>query len=187
MKSLDEYLEKEVWKPSLDMLERLGKSNSYCRKLSYDVLNLMPFVPGLAVFIIREKASSEEDENKIAGFIKEEGFSIIKIKRLNSEKINVAARYLRGGNWGKASSVHDGGGPVIAIVTRDPNPINPDEKLLKKIPYLDNERIITTKHKIREFYFEQILHSTDSSRQAVHYLELLMPEVLEELSNNIIE
>ncbi len=176
MTALDALLEEKGWRPTLDMLEKLGHDNEWCAKLANDILKDMPKIPGLAVFIIREAASSPADEHDVKKEIEKHGFQIIRSKKLNEEEKQHAAQQLRGGNWGEKSSVLSGGLPASIVTAIDFNPIEPSTELKSKYPLLDNRRIADVKKEMREKYFKNIIHSSDSAQQAAHYLETVMPE-----------
>ncbi|XKE93917.1 hypothetical protein LG326_12140 [Metaplanococcus flavidus] len=183
MAALDELLEEKGWRPTLDMLEKLGHDNEWCAKLANDILKDMPNVPGLAVFIIREAAASPSDEKDVKEELEKHGFQIVRSKKLNEQEKRHTAQQLRGGNWGEKSSVLSGGLPATLVTAIDFEPIEPSSELKTKYPLLDNRRIADVKKDMREKYFKNIIHSSDSSRQAAHYLETVMPhetaEVLE--------
>ncbi len=183
MAALDELLEEKGWRPTLDMLEKLGHDNEWCAKLANDILKDMPNVPGLAVFIIREAAASPSDEKDVKEELEKHGFQIVRSKKLNEQEKRHTAQQLRGGNWGEKSSVLSGGLPATLVTAIDFEPIEPSSELKNKYPLLDNRRIADVKKDMREKYFKNIIHSSDSSRQAAHYLETVMPhetaEVLE--------
>ncbi|WP_033543328.1 hypothetical protein [Planococcus sp. CAU13] len=181
MKALDALLEEKGWKPTLDMLEKLGQDNEWCAKLANDILKDMPEVPGLAVFIIREAAASPADEQKVKEELEKHGFQLIRSKKLNGYEKQHAAQQLRGGNWGEKSSVLSGGLPATFVAAIDLDPIEPSIELKNKYPLLDNRRIADVKKDMREKFFKNIIHSSDSARQAAHYLETVMPDEMNEV------
>lgn len=176
MNALDALLAEKGWRPTLDMLEKLGHDNEWCAKLANEILKDMPEIPGLAVFIIREAAASPADEKNVKGELEKNGFHIVRSKKLNEEEKQHAAQQLRGGNWGEKSSVLSGGLPATVVTALDFDPVEPSSELKSKYPLLDNRRIADVKKIMREKYFKNIIHSSDSARQAAHYLETVMPD-----------
>lgn len=176
MNALDALLAEKGWRPTLDMLEKLGHDNEWCAKLANEILKDMPEIPGLAVFIIREAAASATDEKNVKRELEKNGFHIVRSKKLNEEEKQHAAQQLRGGNWGEKSSVLSGGLPATVVTALDFDPVEPSSELKSKYPLLDNRRIADVKKIMRETYFKNIIHSSDSARQAAHYLETVMPD-----------
>lgn len=179
MNALDALLAEKGWRPTLDMLEKLGYDNEWCANLAHEILKDMPEIPGLAVFIIREAASSPADEKNVKTELKKHGFHIVRSKKLNAQEKQHAAQQLRGGNWGEKSSVLSGGLPAMVVTALDFNPVEPSSELKSKYPLLDNRRIADVKKEMREKYFKNIIHSSDSARQAAHYLETVMPDEID--------
>lgn len=179
MTALDLLLAEKGWRPTLDMLEKLGHDNQWCAKLANDILKDMPEIPGLAVFIIREAASSPADEKNVKQELEKFGFHIVRSKKLNEQEKQHAAQQLRGGNWGEKSSVLSGGLPATVVTALDFDPAEPSSELKNKYPLLDNRRIADVKKAMRDKYFKNIIHSSDSARQAAHYLETVMPDEID--------
>lgn len=181
MNALDALLEEKGWRPTLDMLEKLGHDNEWCANLVNEILEDMPEIPGLAVFIIRESAASPADEKDVKEEIEKQGFQILRSKKLNDQEKQHAAQQLRGGNWGEKSSVLSGGLPATLVTALDLNPLEPSAELKNKYPLLDNRRITDVKKTMREKYFKNIIHSSDSAKQAAHYLQIIMPDEMDEV------
>jgi hypothetical protein len=179
MNALDALLAEKGWRPTLDMLEKLGHDNEWCAKLANDILKDMPEIPGLAVFIIREAAASPADEKNVKQELEKFGFHIVRSKKLNEQEKQHAAQQLRGGNWGEKSSVLSGGLPATVVTALDFDPAEPSSELKNKYPLLDNRRIADVKKAMRDKYFKNIIHSSDSARQAAHYLETVMPDEID--------
>ena len=167
LNSLDRMLDQNGWRPPLDMLERLGYENEWCRILANRVLEKMPLVPGLVVFVVREQASSAEEVKQIVDVLNEHGFIVIRTKNLKQSEAIEASKLLRGGNWGHKSSVMEGGLPAVLIVAIASSIVAPSIELNEKVPFLDNANVVEAKLK-SEKYFSNTSFTQQTTRNKRH-------------------
>ena len=117
------------------------------------------------------------------------GFKTLVCEVLDQQQIANGTRYLRGGNWGKGPYPSSGGPPHTAIVVVDPSPTPPPEQAKAIHPGLENGRALELKEAIRHWWNERqpdaercnVLHTSDSAAEAVHYVDVLFLERAEKL------
>jgi hypothetical protein len=187
LEDLDEYLDSQGWRPPQDMLVRLAKRNPWIRTLLHEASN-EKCDNGLAVFLIREEAKRRGGVNRAADWLEKQGFQILAIKNFDERVMNLAARSIRGGNWGQGPWCNSGGKPVAAIVVYDPNPIRPSRRRKKRQPQVVNARLFC-KDDLRDHFNEgypkeqhcNIVHSSDNGRESLDYLRIIMPDEIEQI------
>ena len=184
----------EGWQPPRDTLARLDSKELWLQQsqLSDTAQHKEKNFDGLVVFFIRQKALEFGLQNKIVNFLSREGFNILVEKRLNSQEIERVKYRVRGGNWGKGPWAQSGGNPVIVVVAYDLVPIPPN--LLDKAnqPNLSNARILY-KNKIRNELNSilpssetcNLLHSSDNEEEAWDYLQIAMPNEIDQIKDKI--
>ena len=194
MESLDDFLLSHGWRPPLDTLARLAPHNRWIKKRFFSSPEPVdPIFRGLSVFVLRDRAKQIEAVSEIQDLLLASGFEIISVKHLSDDEAAVAAKRIRGGNWGCGPWPTSGGGPAIVIIGRDANPLPVPDKLLNEHPLLDNARIPAAKESIRnamnlrlpESELCNVIHSSDSAQHALEYLRITMPELEEQIINHL--
>ena len=185
MESLDDFLLSHGWRPPLDTLARLAPHNRWIKKRFFSSPKPAdPVFRGLSVFVLRERTKQMNAVSEIQDLLRASGFEIVAVKHLSEDEATVAAKRIRGGNWGCGPWPTSGGGPAIVIIGRDANPLPVPEALLHEHPMLDNARIPAAKESIRnainrrlpESELCNVIHSSDSAQHALEYLRITMPE-----------
>jgi hypothetical protein len=192
IESLDEFLLSHGWRPPLDTLARLAPHNRWIKKRFFSSPEPAdPVFRGLSVFVLRERAKQMKAVSEIQELLRALGFEIVAVKHLSEDEAAVAAKRIRGGNWGCGPWPTSGGGPAIVIIGRDADPLPVPEALLHEHPILDNARIPAAKESIRnamnlrlpELELCNVIHSSDSAHHALEYLRITMPEREEQITN----
>lgn len=179
MVDLDRYLGAVGWRPPLDTLGRWSDVNEWCGRLYEEGLASTDAPRGLIVAIVREQAAEGIDE--IAELFRSSGFQVRGVHALDGCTAERASHQLRGGNWGRGPFPRSAGMPFAAIVAVDPSPIVPTASLRADHPGIDNARIKEIKSEVRDWWNGQVpasqrcnvLHTSDSAAQAIHYLDVL--------------
>jgi hypothetical protein len=191
MESLDEFLMNQGWRPPLDTLARLAPHNRWIKKRFFSRPELAnPVFQGLSVFVLRERARQMKAASEIQDLLRSSGFEIVATKQLSEDEAAVAAKHIRGGNWGCGPWPTSGGVPAIVIIGRDANPLPVSDALLHEHPLLDNARIAAAKELIRNAINQRlaeseqcnVIHSSDSAQHALEYLRITMPEREEQIT-----
>ena len=194
MESLDEYLTQQGWRPPFDMLARLSLRNPWIHDRYFRAgFAVEPARRGLAVFLIRERALRPGVDAQIAAELESQGFRILLSAPLGAERQAAVASRLRGGNWGRGPFAFSGGPPAQVIVAWDPKPLPVDRREKAEYPLLENGRILRAKLRLRDFLLRGLakrqrfnpLHSSDNDIQAWEYLEILLPQQLDELRRQL--
>jgi hypothetical protein len=191
MESLDEFLLMHDWRPPLDTLARLAPYKRWIMKRFFS--NQKPVDPifrGLSVFVLRERTIRLSAVSKIQELLRESGFEIVAVKYLSDGEAAMAAKRIRGGNWGCGPWPTSGGGPSVVIAARDSNPLPVTDAMLREHPLLDNARIPAAKESIRnamnlrlsQHELCNVIHSSDSAQHALEYLRITMPEQEEQIT-----
>ncbi len=184
METLDTYLASKGWQPASDTLTKFTPHNPWlAAHLKMRGQQEDPSHAGLALFFIRERALELGFEATILKQIESEGFYILTTKHLSPEARTRVLRGTRGGNWGKGPYALSGGAPAVAVVCLDLLPIPPKAKSKRRFPALDNERLLV-KEKLRnrlnatlpESEHSNMIHSSDNRAEAMHYMQLALPE-----------
>ena len=194
LESLDEYLTREGWRPPFDMLARLSLRNAWIHDRYFRAgFAVEPSRRGLAVFLIRERALRPGVAAGIAAALEGQGFRILVSAPLAAERQAAVASRLRGGNWGRGPFAFSGGPPAHAIVAWDPKPLAVDRRQKAEYPLLENGRILRAKLELRDFLLRGLakrqrfnpLHSSDNDIQAWEYVEILLPQQLDDLRRQL--
>jgi len=173
LESLDDYLTGHGWRPPFDMLARLAEWNPWIKDRHFgEGLVVEPSRRGVAVFVVRERAID---------------------LGLASDAEAVVAPRLQGGNWGKGPWAHSGGPPAYVIVAWDPDPRPVDQKSREKYPLLENGRVLRAKVCLRDYLLRGLsksdrfnpLHSADNDFQTWEYIEILVPDQLDDLVSRV--
>lgn len=194
MESLDEFLLIQDWRPPLDTLARLAPHNRWVKTRFFSRSEPAdPVFRGLSVFVLRDRAKQMKADSEILDLLRTSGFEIVAVKHLSEAEAAVAAKRIRGGNWGCGPWPMSGGGPAIVIVGRDAAPLPVPDELLHEHPLLDNARIPAVKESIRnamnlrvpESELCNVIHSSDSAQHALEYLQITMSELEEQITNHL--
>ncbi len=188
---LDECLQAAGWRPPRDMLVRLAKKRKDLARLIGKVED-SGADPGLAVILIREAAAAPESLARLVGDIEREGFQILRTKVFTKTESHAIGRTIRGGNWGRGPWPACGGLPAAAIIVYDSEPIPVKRREKKRYPELCNARLLC-KSKIRDNFNRSLpadrhinaLHSSDNGMEALEYIQVVMPEALEEIQAQV--
>jgi hypothetical protein len=189
-RSLDMLLDKEGWRPPLDLLEKAAEWAPWIRD-AFPALKHAERVeaPGVAVFFIRERALQNGLKSEILETLKEKGFDLLHVVDLDEAQSELAGHAFRGGNWGMGSWKVDGGRPGCIVVGLDLLPLPVSGELAALHPTCDDWKIIRAKVAARLVVNascrpgEQYngLHSTDNSDQAWRVVRDLFPDEEEPL------
>ena len=194
LESLDEYLTQQGWRPPFDMLARLSLRNPWIHDRYFrDGFAVDPLRRGLAVFLLRERALHPGVADEVAAELEAQGFRILLSAPLPAERQKAVASRLRGGNWGRGPWAFSGGPPAQVIVTWDPSPLPVDRRQKAEYPLLENGRILRAKMHLRDYLLRGLgkrqrfnpLHSSDNDIQAWEYVEILLPQQLDELRRKL--
>ena len=194
LEALDAYLASEGWQPPRDTLARLDSKELWLQQsqLSNGAQHKEENFDGLVVFFIRQNALKFEFQDRIVNSLSRGGFNILVEKRLNSQEIERVKNRVRGGNWGRGPWSQSGGNPVIVVVAYDLLPIPPSPVHKANQPNLSNARILF-KNKIRNELNNMLpssekcnfLHSSDNEQEAWDYLQIAMPDEIDQIKDKI--
>jgi hypothetical protein len=173
---LDAYLGRKGLRPPPDTLERLAHRNPWIGAEFFGSDETTDEVwSGLAVFLVRAEAAAWRD--RVARELDARGFEVLHVDDVPAERAEEASTAMRGGNWGPGPWPRSGGEPSDYVVAYDPMP------RVGTLPTGEesNLRIVEAKAAIRRLILADVeparrfnpVHSSDTPRQALHYLELL--------------
>ncbi len=189
---LHDYLLESGWGPSDELLARMATSRSGNRWLKLLASRLEPHFhdQGLAVFVLRKTALDHGFRNRMLAMLAESGFEILATKELSAAEAEYASTRTRGGTWGSGVFEQAGGPPAMLVVAYDPNPLKLSLTQRSKFPERSNARIFV-KEKIRRAVNAELpreqscnaLHSSDHAAEAWHLIEVMAPELMDEIRN----
>jgi hypothetical protein len=195
MEALDECLFHHGWRPPLDALAQLATNNRWIKRRFFSNPSNTddPDLRGLVVFVLRERALQLQAESEILDVLQAAGFKILAVEHLCPDEAALAARRIRGGNWGRGPFPISGGGPATIVVGHDTDPIVVPEHLRRQHALLDNARILAAKETVRNLMNSRVrvsqqcnvIHSSDSAQHAVEYLRIMMPDREVEIVNRL--
>jgi hypothetical protein len=173
------------------MLARLAAACRRNRWLQEQSRTLAPHIhdQGLAVFVLRQEAVRQGFESQIIAMIRQAGFEILTTRTLADRDVEYAAARTRGGNWTAGDPFDVSGGPPAAVVVAyDPEPLPLNRRQRRKFVHRTNARIFV-KEAIRDAIISQLpkgqgfnaLHSSDHAAEAWHLIEVLAPELIDEI------
>lgn len=174
--ALDGYLAEIGWRPSIDMLERLGLADAWIEsELLPQLVGDKKVAPGLSIFFCRATAVDMGYTPEMQAAIEDMGFEILKSLPLDDGLINEIRSATRGGNWGAGPFPKGGGPPTHLLFAVDVFPSRPDPTLLRQHPFLDNSRTLEAKFAARDAVFRSLspderfnpMHSSDNSTEAM--------------------
>ncbi|QDS96866.1 hypothetical protein [Adhaeretor mobilis] len=195
LEGLHNYLQQSGWGPSDEMLARLAIACSRNPWLQTLASRLEDHVhdQGLAVFVVRREAVERELLKQITDMVEDGGFEILATKKLSAKRIEIGASQTRGGNW-KLEGHFDisGGPPAAVIIAYDDKPLPLTAKQKKKFKTRTNARLFVKEH-IRDVLCKELtvgerfnaLHSSDHAADALHLIETLVPELMEEVLDHL--
>jgi hypothetical protein len=179
MTGLDRYLADVGWRPPLDTIAKWSLNNEWCRQMYQEGLADIDAPDGLVVAIVREAAA--ESISEITELLQVSGLEVTEVRKLERGAAERAAQQLRGGNWGQGLYPTSAGKPYAVIIAIDHDPITPTSEQTIRYPGIDNARINLVKSTVRDWWNKQVIpsqrcnivHTSDSAAQAVHYLAVL--------------
>lgn len=174
---MEELLRREDWFPPTETLSFMARGSRF---LEQRYLTSCEYRPGLTVFVLRELAERHGLVRDIESMIAASGFTVLESGPIPFEKRSAVIQRFRGGNW--ALPV-DAGPPVYFIIAFDPDPLPVDREQFVDATSTDNGRL-TVKRDIRKRVAAatnaeslNVLHSSDNSRGALEYVEMLSPDL----------
>lgn len=183
LSDMEALLRREKWFPESETINFVARSNEFVRS-RYVVRS--PYLPGLAVFIVREAALKYELVGPIETILAAAGFDIKLSQMIPVERRMEVASLFRGGNWASSQDSEPAGVPAHFIVTFDPSPLPMPEQVEIGRAFVDNKRLLFKK-KLRKRTAQlagkkrlNTLHSSDNSMQALDYVRLLCPDRYDE-------
>jgi hypothetical protein len=191
LEGLHAYLQVSGWGPAPEMLARLAVA---CRKSKWlqllaERLPLHLADQGLTVFVLREAAVQGGFQDQIVRMIRDGGFEVLATRALSPDEIEFAAARTRGGNWEEDGPFDESGGlPAAVVIAYDHEPLTPDRQQRRRFPQRTNARIFV-KEAIRDAIIAQLppqhgfnaLHSSDHAAEAWHLVEVLAPELMDQI------
>jgi hypothetical protein len=179
IEKVENLLLREGWFPSSETLAFIARDNQFVRERYLDFLG---YKPGLAVFVIRELAERHGLVDEIQKMIVSAGYEILKSAPIPTDKRQAVTAQFRGGNWTLPAGA---GPPVYFIIAFDRSPMAVDPKLFRDASTTDNGRL-AIKRDIRKKAASiagiksfNALHSSDNSRAALEYVDILSPDLYE--------
>ena len=189
MHDLDHHLNEAGWRPALDTLEKWADGNPFCAELHGRLLYSEVVPTGLVVLVVRARAGHPQSVETIARLARAQGLIEVATEELRAAQVEIASRQVRGGNWGRGPYPTSGGPPHTILAYVDPTPLPPSADQLARHAGLDNARIRALKKVVRTWWNQDqpetercnVLHTSDSSAHAVHYLYTMVPESADEI------
>ena len=184
-------LYKSDWLPNLDMMRFFARNDEWIKDMLPEPTDSDP-EGMLTAFVVREWAVKNNKMPYILKLLRRGLFDIIEIIELEEEQKKRAKVNIRGGNWGRGPYWISGGDPAVMIIAYDYHPRTPKPKEAALYPYVKNRNVFI-KHHIRDYlnagllYFKQTncLHSSDDEEEAWSYINHVIPEKSEEISNAV--
>jgi hypothetical protein len=174
MESIDLFLNKRGWRPPIDMLSKLGINNTWCASIAKRVLDEYDYIDGLGVLIVRESEDNSRVIGEVVNEVEKSGIKILYNAPLDEHEKNFVTSQFRGGNWGGGKfSRGQGGAPLHFFVILDSDRRMPGKIMKALHPLADNENLITLKNRVRDVIGLNVLHSTDNSKEACYFINLL--------------
>lgn len=166
--NLEGILFEKGWRPPLDSLEILSKNGSkelidLVKRLYKPYLNNKKYV----VFLIRDTNNILDVVEYINDYMKTKKISIIQEQFIDENRLSYVTESLRGGNW-ISKSFNVGG--------------NPSYFFFLDFKFNDHslDFIKSIKNEIREKFHKNIVHSSDSSTQALYYYHIITGKLFSE-------
>jgi nucleoside diphosphate kinase len=170
IESMDIFMEQEGWRPKLDTLAKLSEANIWIKKHFFST-PIQNDELCLGAIVCREAAMRDGYFEPISKRIEENGFYIVRKKIFSDEEKKLASQRLRGGNWAEALVDMDIVHPAAVFVITD-------LVMLRRSNPRPSERLKRLKQIIRKDFSHSgvnAVHSTDTTPEAVEYIEELFP------------
>ena len=181
LEELDEYMESVGWRPHLDTLELLAKSNKWLAKHLEKTVNRIEYT--LIACVLKEGFFAANTCDRFEKSLQKNGFAILQSEKLDGNRQIQAATALRGGNWSSTNEpkylpkhlyiLYDATLRGSAIrkynLNYDPRPIK--NVLRKKYDGAD----------------QSFIHMTDNTAQTVEYLKEMYPATVEAVYEDIMK
>jgi hypothetical protein len=180
---LDQLLVEHGWRPPRDTLAKLAEAVPWVAELQQRLGSAEAVTcPGLAVFVLRDRAVQRGLTDQLVDRIRSEGFTVVAQRRLVPASAARFAAAARGANWGRGPWPLSGGNPAVVVLAVDVRPVAPDAALAARWPGLDNARL-RVKDALRDLanagvppeHRCNVVHASDNAAQAEDYLRLAMP------------
>ena len=176
MEEMEDYLDKEGWKPEIDTLAKFAQWNEWVRQKNFTLSKKS--YDSISVFILRELSIKNNLLDQIKELIKKEGFKIVIETHLKDDVRSNAIKHLRGGTW-KDQLYKDNTNnfePAYALVILDNHKTNLN-------------RFSSLKEKIRKKFDRNIspsiVHSADNEVESWNYINYCFPRSEKEIENSI--
>ena len=176
LEGLDTYLADRGLRPPLDTLDKLSAANPWLRAHLDKLWGPVDAgMPGLAVFVLRERAAHMLD--RLCTELLREGFEPLETVHFTRDVAQRVTSGVRGGNWGQGPWPVTGGGPAAYVIAYDLA-----QSIGEAASPADPLRVVDAKLAIRDRLLGTLeageprynpLHSSDDPRQALDYLALL--------------
>ena len=196
LEGLHQYLQRNNWGPSPQMLARLSVASHRNKWLQLLAQRLQPHLhdKGLTVFLLRKQAVKRGLQDTIINLLEEKGFQILAFKELTEQEVEVATARTRGGNWGETPYTISSDGPVSIVIAYDHDPLKPNRRQRRRFRQRTNARLFV-KEQIREILIKELpgiknlnaMHSSDYAAEAWHMIEELAPELLDDIRTQLSE
>jgi hypothetical protein len=173
MMDLDGYLAGKGFRPALDTLDKLGEKNVWLRDHLHETLGPTDAgIPGLAVFILRERAAHLLGEFREE--LRREGWEPLETVPLDASAVDRVRAAVRGANWGRGPFPLSGGGPLAYVVAYDMaasvDGHNTSPARVSRSKSAIRARLLRSTPADEHY---NPVHSSDNPRQALEYLDLL--------------
>ncbi|MEI4197905.1 hypothetical protein [Roseovarius sp. E0-M6] len=181
--ALDAELVEAGWRPTHDMLDRLGIADPWLRDHMQARVAAGQTPPaGFAVYFLRKRAMSPGRVEMARTAIHTSGFEILAEQSLSPDLVENLRKSTRGGNWRKGPFPVSGGPPAYLFFVLDVFPHPPYAKTRLRHPLLDNFRTLTCKERIRTAILTEVassqafnpVHSTDTSNEAAKIASMVL-------------
>ncbi|MFQ3789817.1 hypothetical protein [Halomonas sp. A29] len=185
LEELDDRLAAAGWSPFSDTMLKLSGVNPWLKSRLQDSVH--DSVPGLAVFLIRERGLAHLDA--LRGTLTRHGFDVLCDMPIEGAHRDEVADQIRGGNWGRGPFPCSGGLPSRLLVAHDVYPDRSPSKASGASEMVDNARVFAVKEQMRRQVNRGVpasqhcnpVHSSDNAMQAAEYLGVVAPERMEEV------
>jgi hypothetical protein len=183
LEAVDDYLEREGWRPPLDTLRRLAVSNPWIERRFQLGEEAAPDGPQVAAFFLREQAAAVVTTQEVLGVLDHLGFDVLVVRDLDEASKQRCAAHARGGNWGRGPFARSGGDPATVIVALHHGPRPPGPALRAAYPRLSNLDVLLAKRRVRDLVAARLepsqqfnaMHSADTDSEAWEYIDLALP------------
>jgi hypothetical protein len=130
--------------------------------------------PGLVVFFVRDFGQGSKPVPEVANVLRSE-YEVVAEGPVTPTNREIILEKIRGGNW-RDNPQNGYGEPVHWFACWDSQPNRPAGKLRRRYPHLDNAKIVSTKHHLRQSACgngSRIVHTSDNSDEALEHLKAI--------------